>query len=479
MIRTFVVVCAVAFVAPLVVAEAPERSVLVAMTEAKDLLAAQRHAEAVARLEKDLPNADGYKPYLELLRTAYQAEMAEHQRLGVEARRVAELKTRLALLGPAKAEAPVPPPAPTTPPGALASGDDTLRQAVATFQQAKAKPALFGEAARLFSAAFLSKVQLSPDQVAAWSFCRVRVAASQLAQGGNDPVVARSVITEVEDALAQAPMNASLQKAGKDVLTAARRIAVDAPTVAAVASAASEDAVETPSFRIVHHQQRALAETVAAAAEKRRNEIFTRWSGPPGGAWEPKCEIVLHSDGEAFSKVTSQPAEGTGRAIVTLEEGRVTTRRIDLRVDDATVAEDALPRELTHIILADLFPRQAPPAWAELGMAVLAASDLERDRCRRTLGRCAQKGELLPVESLLGITTPPANRVTGYYVESVSLVEFLVKWKGDKAFTTFLRDSQRYGMAAALKRQYGFSTAQQLEEAWTKGELGSTRAQAP
>ena len=62
---------------------------------------------------------------------------------------------------------------------------------------------------------------------------------------------------------------------------------------------------------------------------------------------------------------------------------------------------------------------------------------------------------------------------------SSSLVAFLVKSKGEKAFTTFLRDAQRYGLAAALKRQYGVADARQLGDAWMQSELSIGRAQAP
>ena len=116
-------------------------------------------------------------------------------------------------------------------------------------------------------------------------------------------------------------------------------------------------------------------------------------------------------------------------------------------------------------MLADLFPSAAPPRWAAEGMAVLAASPAEVDRYLRTVPRCRQAGELPPVDALLAAPAPPPDRVTGYYVGSVALVEFLVRWKGDKAFTAFLRDGQRYGPGTALQRQYGVTDARQLDAA--------------
>jgi hypothetical protein len=59
----------------------------------------------------------------------------------------------------------------------------------------------------------------------------------------------------------------------------------------------------------------------------------------------------------------------------------------------------------------------------------------------------------------------------------VSLVDFLVRWKKEKAFTTFLRDCQRYGPDAALKRQYGVASARQLEELWRQNVLGGPKGE--
>lgn len=354
---------------------------------------------------------------------------------------------------------------------------DALRKAASLFNQASTQPALFGDAAKMFAAAFLGKVQMSPDQMAAWAYCRVRVAADRLNRGPADSNIAAEVAQDVEEALALAPSNAGLQKVGRELIASARQRAGKSPMGTLSVSSDGWNVIESPSFRIRFQGSRAAAEAVSVAAEARRSEIFARWSGPPGGGWEPKCEVVLHPTAAAFAAATHQPAGGTGHAVVRLNGGKPVERRIDLRADDATTAEDALPRELTLVVLADLFPGQAPPKWAEAGMAVLAASDSEQDRYRRTLDRCYRDGELMPIASLLELTAPPADRVTGYLVESVSVVEFLVRSKGAKQFTTFLRDAQRYGVPAAMKRQYGFTDAGQLQVAWMRSALTVARGQ--
>jgi hypothetical protein len=468
-----------------------------AMAEARELLTANKTSAAVAVLEKQLASADGNRGYLELLRSAYAAEVKRLQLANADPKQIADIRTKLSLLGgSAPATAPPPPPmpavtpapssqpkpaaapAPPSPIGLAAAGEalDTLRQAATLFNEASSDPKKFGLASRLFKSAFTKRVEMTPEQLAAWAYCRIRLAADQLNHSGNDRAAADQVIAEVEDALKLAPTNARLQQFGTEVIAAARKRGGSRP---AASVADGWDVVETASFRVRHHGQRALADAVAQAAEAKRTDIFTRWSGPPGGAWQPKCEITLHATADAFAQATHQPAAATGHAEVKLDGGRAVARRIDLRADDATAANDALPRELTTVVLADLFPTTAPPRWAEAGMAVLAASPAELDRYRRTLSRCYRGGELFPVESLLTLKTPAADRATAFYVESVSLVNFLVRWKGEKAFTAFLRDVQRYGSPAALKRQYGVNDAKQLEDLWTRSELSVSRGQTP
>jgi hypothetical protein len=123
-------------------------------------------------------------------------------------------------------------------------------------------------------------------------------------------------------------------------------------------------------------------------------------------------------------------------------------------------------------VLADLFPFSPPPKWAEEGMAVLAESADEVDRYRRTCVKCGRAGQLFTVAALLEMKEfPAADKITGYYCGSVSLVDYLVGLKGEKHFTTFLRDCHRYGNASAVKRHYDFATPKALQDAWLKSAI--------
>ena len=461
--RPLLAVCAAVLCSLPSFAQTPP-AVLNAIRDAKVYLADGHPHNAVELLERQLQFANGDKDFNATLRAAYTGELKEALAPAAQER----VKAKLALLGqPAVEPKPteiVPPPvfgpAPEKP-----ATTDWIKQATNAFNRAKSnEPTQFLTARDLFNLAFRNKVEMTSEQTAAWAYCRLKVAADKLNKA-TDAAAAAEVAGEVESALQQVPNHTALQETGREVLAIAKKRAGNR-------SIPKAEATQTGgSFIIKGAIDPAIGERLMKAAESKRAAIFARWSGPPGGAWTPACELVVHADGAAFEQATKLPAGSTGRADVKLREGIAISRRIDLRADDPTLFEDALPRELTTVILADLFANQAPPKWAELGMAVLAASEVEVGRYLRTMPRCDRDGELPTVESLLKATDIPLKGVTGFYVSSVSLVDFLVRWQGEKTFTAFVRDSQRYGVESALKRQYGVKDYRQLEDAWRANVL--------
>ena len=69
-----------------------------AMAEARELLQANQPTAAVESLEKALPFAEGDKSYLELLRTAYTAEMQSLQLRNADEKLLATVRTKLQLI---------------------------------------------------------------------------------------------------------------------------------------------------------------------------------------------------------------------------------------------------------------------------------------------------------------------------------------------------------------------------------------------
>jgi hypothetical protein len=349
------------------------------------------------------------------------------------------------------------------------NNDDSLKLATKAFNQARdgSAPA-FAEAKKLFDEAAKAKQTFSEEQTAAWAYCRVKLATDKL-NNSTDSRTASEAVTEIEEALASAPNQKGLAIAAEKILTVARQRSGTKPEkrLAAVeAIPAGWKMLDGSSFRVLYRSDKTLANELLQQAEDVRLATFKKWSGPPGGDWKPKCDVYLHVTEKEFRQATSQPANSTGRAEVKLADGSVSARRIDLRVDDENCKDIALPRELTYVVLADLFPTQSPPKWVELGMAALNTSDTEVNRYLRTAKRMLEDGELLRSETLISQKEVPSKSVTAFHVQSVALVDFLVRMKGEKVLTAYLRDAQRYGQANALQREYGFKNAAALEEAW-------------
>lgn len=448
-----------------------------AMAAADEHLKANRPAEAVAALEARVADADGSRAFLALLRKAYTAALADP---AADPTTAARLRRRLDLLGGADA-APAPAPVLDTPgrtPGARpAVAAEPVADARRLFKQGR-----YAEAAAAFQAAVGGQAEVTPEEVAAWAYCRVKLAADAVNRPACDGPTAAAAAADLAEALKLAPANAALQQVGQQVLALARlKSGGSRPAVASDVSAVPSDwgAVESANFRVRFQGDRAAAEALAAAAEASRAEVAGRWGGP-AGAWSPKCELVLHPSADCYARMTGRPAAGTGHATVTLADGKATARRVDLRADDDTRDAVALPRELTHVVLADLFPYSPPPKWAATGMAVLSGPAAEVGRYARELPACAGRGELVAVGSLLEAKEfPPADKITGFYCQSTSVVDYLVRLKGEKTFVLFLRESGRYGAARSLKTQYGLDGPAALEAAWRRAALDGARAQSP
>ncbi len=462
----FVPLCAlVAFADPTPLEK--QLAVQAAMASARKSLDSQMPVEAVTSLEKEVANANGNKDFLALLREAYTAELSQLEKTpNTDPEKLAQTRRKLALVGgqPKPEDAPKPAPmvpatipepelgpslvvpvvAPTeTPTGASQPPLAKTEDAVAAFKKGS-----FAEADRLFTATGAAK--LTTEQKTAWAYCRIKLAADRVNAPNCDAATATAAAQSVADALELISDNAKLLASGREVLKAAQAKAGNAKAVAPVAVVAAGDVIETASFRVSRGGNPELADAVAKAAEASRKQIFERWSGPASGAWQPKCEIVIHATADAYAKATGKPTAMTGHATVRLTNGRATERRIDLRADDPAMIANALPRELTHVVLADLFADKPPPKWALEGMAILAGSPEEISRYTRTLTRCARDGELRSMAMLFDLNDFPADKITGFYCQSVSVTEYLIKLNGERNFKIFLSDAQRYGTAQAL-----------------------------
>ncbi len=222
----------------------------------------------------------------------------------------------------------------------------------------------------------------------------------------------------------------------------------------------------TTNFRIRHFNP-ALAERVAVAAEAAREAQVRRWIGKePSPVWSPKCDIYVYPDAATYARMTGQPADSPGFSQMGQNGGRIVSRRVNLRADHPSVDTAVLPHEVTHVVLADLFPTRPIPRWADEGMAVLAEPASERRNRAKDLADPLATGRLFPMKGLVAMDSPEDQHWGLYYAQSVSLTRFLVARGGHAQFIRFLQAAERNGFEPELRKVYKIDGCGDLHARW-------------
>jgi hypothetical protein len=230
----------------------------------------------------------------------------------------------------------------------------------------------------------------------------------------------------------------------------------------------SPQPVYSTNFQVVFAEgQRDLAEQVARAAESARAALVKRWGDPnPGVPWSPRCEVILFPTAAEFSRATGQPPESPGISTMRMTDGRIDGRRINLRADHSNVVKAVLPHEVTHVVLADLFPHKQIPRWADEGIAVLSEPTYEQSVRAADLNEPLAAGRLFRLNDLVTMDYPDPRYLSLYYSQSVSLTRFLVEQGTTARFVQFVQQAQWSGFEPALEKVYAIHNFGDLQTRW-------------
>jgi hypothetical protein len=226
---------------------------------------------------------------------------------------------------------------------------------------------------------------------------------------------------------------------------------------------------ETVNFRLLHQHSRNLAEAVLRTAERARTAQLRKWFDDTDEDWEPKCRIFLYPSGEAYSEATGAPYNpGGGHTDIRTEERRVLSRCIHVHGTRTFLLKGVVPHEVTHAVLAGRLSSGRVPRWADEGMAILAEAQPHIDMHLRYLPRWRADDALYSMRALVEMRDYPEPHALGvFYAQSVSLVDFLTRQKGAERFAAFVRDGERDGYTASLRKHYGWSFAE-LDRHWRR-----------
>lgn len=491
-----------------------------AMQQGRDFLQRGDAKAAVFVLEGQLSRINGNTTYLALLRDAYRAYLKE-LRLANQAAEVQRYQQRLQILdpgagldntlarlastSPTPAAAPVPVKAPEPAKAepkvrGLSEDDDPFRPAAA-LKVTPAKPAVpvapppsptaallaraeeafaqrqYREAGALFDQAYQSDPASTQNARERWAYCKLHTVVEKLNQVPPGAPAGADLEKEARSALELCP---KLEFA-KTVLAEIDKRRGGPPAAGGTPAGAvavqhyprgSEGwaRAETTNFRIFHNQSRELAEQVAQVAEQTRTDMLRKWMGGAKEDWKPRCDLFLHATAQDYSRVTGVPPKSPGHSSIQTEGTRVLMRRIDLHCDDPkNLVSAVLPHETTHVVLAGQVGDQPVPRWADEGIAVLTEPRDKVDRHLQNLARSRQENGLFTVRQLMEMADyPEPRRISAYYAQSVSLVDFLATQKGPQVFTQFLREAQKIGYEQALQKHYGFKNFEELQQRWSQ-----------
>jgi len=184
--------------------------------------------------------------------------------------------------------------------------------------------------------------------------------------------------------------------------------------------------------------------------------------------WAPRCLVVVHGSSATYLQAVPGGEQTLGSSwIETNKEGKIVTRRVDLRADRVNWFAGALAHELIHVLLADRVGGYPPARWAEEGLAILADPTEKQVRHEADFRAAAARGRDFRLAEMLGHTEyPDATRITAFYGQSASLVRFLIKFRTPAEFSAFLKLSASYGYDAALRSTYGINGIADLERRW-------------
>ena len=347
----------------------------------------------------------------------------------------------------------------------------------------------YGPARTLYEEARALDAESLAERHEHWAYCVLSDAIEQLKQTSLPGKALADLRQQVEGAVATSP---SLTKSAQDILQEIeiRQKGAIAPAAANVARAGLKHlgqnpegwhVTDTPNFRIFHKQNDEFAEKVAQVAEQTRVEMARKWFGNDGAAWQPRCELIVHPTGQAYSQMTGVSQSSPGHSRIESDKSnaaRVIARRMDMRLDSPGMMDSILPHETTHVVLAGQFGAFPVPRWADEGIAVLTEPAAKIAQHRQNLQRCHQQGQLFGLKELMVLQDyPEPRRVTAFYAQSVMLVDFLTQQKGPTVLTSFVRDGLREGYEPALQRHYGMNFAQ-LQQLWNQQVLGGQKVAA-
>jgi hypothetical protein len=171
--------------------------------------------------------------------------------------------------------------------------------------------------------------------------------------------------------------------------------------------------------------------------------------------------------------VRYKSTQTAGSSLLEFRGDQVVLRRVDICTDQPKYLTNALPHELTHVVLADRFIVQPIPPWADEGMAILAESAVQQASHQDNLKRSiAKQGTYRLAQLLSGDNYPTGGDRAVFYGQSASVTQFLVARGTPEKFVRFLQAATTVGYDQALSEHYKIPSVAELDSQWSQSLIG-------
>ena len=188
--------------------------------------------------------------------------------------------------------------------------------------------------------------------------------------------------------------------------------------------------------------------------------------------WEQRARIVVFPDQETFVQETRQPEWATGFSDRDSHVFR--TRTIVTYRQEREFYDGLLPHEISHLILHDFIPdKNRIPIWFDEGVAQLFEKE-KSWQAQQIMSKLARRDLFVPFSAMMHWDVRKENdskKVTIFYAQSLSMVEFLIKKYGSGDFGRLCRQmSEGKTFPEALRTAYTnrLNTIEEFEHKWVR-----------
>ncbi len=224
---------------------------------------------------------------------------------------------------------------------------------------------------------------------------------------------------------------------------------------------------QTDNFRICTRSRQLDLDELPARCEWLRTRITRVWlDTDESNKWTPRCDVIVHASlAEYQQALGTSVGRSVGCATMKVDGGRIVSRRIDIRVDADAWDVDALPHELTHVVLGAHFNGRRLPPWADEGIGVLSESTRKQQIRADAFRKSARQGYVYRPGELLSLRRfPAAGYREAFYAQSAALVRELASHGLPRDFIRCIEQTLEQGEIRALANVYGIRSPGSLDE---------------